>query len=246
MAVSHTPVSIVVLDDDESLRERLLLPELRDHGFDPVGAASAAAFYRVLLQQRFDLALLDIGLPDEDGVSVAGHLRELRPDIGIVMLTGNGDRDNHLRSLVRGADAFLPKPVDIDILMATLRQLARRLAARHGAGPAAPAAAATPDPGLGRWTLEAEGWCLVAPNGTVLALTVPERELMRGLIRARGEPVLREDLIRTLVRDGDVHDFDPRRLDMLVHRLRRKVEGAVGETPFPLLSARGLGYLFAG
>lgn len=239
---------VAVLEDDEGLREHLLLPELREHGFSPIGAGTAAELYRKLLQQRFDLALLDIGLPDEDGVSVAGHLRQLFPRIGIVMLTGHRDRDSHLQSLLKGADAYLPKPVDVDILMATLHRLARRVAAPPPVdAPAAPATPGAPAGVPGPWQVDADGWCLVAPGGAVLALTVSERELMRGLMRHRGEPVRREELIRRLVRDGDIHDFDPRRLDMLVHRLRRKVEVAVGpDQAFPLLAARGVGYVFAG
>lgn len=248
MSRNDAMLRIAVLEDDESLRERLLLPELRDHGFAPTGAGCASELYRNLLRQSFDLALLDIGLPDEDGVSVAGHLRQLFPQIGIVMLTGHDDRDSHLKSLVKGADAYLPKPVDIDILMATLHCLARRVGARPpAAARAAPELPGTSPGGLGPWQVDADGWCLVAPNGAVLALTVTERELMRGLMRHRGEPVRREELIRLLAQDDDIHDFDPRRLDMLVHRLRRKVDVAVGPAhPFPLLSARGVGYVFAG
>ncbi|MCD9027968.1 response regulator transcription factor [Luteimonas sp. BDR2-5] len=244
---SGTAIRVAVLDDDDSLRERILLPELREHGFDAFGAATAAGLYRSMLRDRFDVALLDIGLPDEDGVSVAGHLREAYPYIGIVMLTGNRDRDSHLQSLVSGADAFLPKPVDIDILMATLHRLVKRMAAaREPLQPAAPgqrpAAAGTP----GQWRLDADGWCLSAPGGEALALTMQERDLMQRLMATPGEPVRREDLIAALVRAGDIHDFDPRRLDMLVHRLRRKVANLVGASPpFPLLVARGIGYLFA-
>ncbi|MGY1411138.1 MULTISPECIES: response regulator transcription factor [unclassified Luteimonas] len=242
MSRPASTLRVAVLEDDASLRDNLLLPELREHGFAPVGAASAAELYRNLLQHRFDLALLDIGLPDEDGVSVAGHLRELLPDIGIVMLTGNQQRASHLQALVNGADAFLPKPVDIDILMATLHCLARRLRApsAHGREP-------TEHGGSSPWRLESDGWCLAAPTGTLLALTVLERELMRRLLDARGEAVSRDQLVQALARGGDVHDFDPRRLDMLVHRLRRKVAGTVGSAAqFPLLAARGVGYLFAG
>lgn len=234
---------IVVLEDDERLREHILLPKLRERGFDPIGVASAAELYRSMLQYRFDLALLNIDLPGEDGVSVAGHVSELLPDIGIVMLTGNYDRDDHLQALRKGADAFLTKPVDVDILIATLHRLARRRKPKSVGGDRE----CKTKSAFGQWLLDADGWCLVAPGGAVLALTLLERRLMRGLLRMPGEPVGREELIQALVVEGDVHDFDPRRLDMLVHRLRRKVDSTVGSTPpFPLLAARGVGYLFAG
>lgn len=235
-------ISIAVLEDDDSLRENILLPELREHGFDAVGAGDAAALYRQMLLRRFDLSLLDIGVPGEDGLSVAAHLRQNFPDIGIVMLTGDTDRRSHLQALANGADTFLPKPVDTDILMATLHRLAKRLGALREADAPMPSRSVR----TGAWTLEADGWCLAAPDGKVLALTLQERRLMLCLAAGTpGEPVRREDIIAALATDEDASQFDPRRLDMLVHRLRRKVERTVGETPvFPLLAARGAGYLF--
>jgi len=74
----------------------------------------------------------------------------------------------------------------------------------------------------GRWRLETNDWCLVAPNGTLLALTAPERCVLQLLFAAAGEPVEREALVTALA--GSDRDFDARRLDALVHRLRRKAE----------------------
>lgn len=223
-------LQLAVLEDDVDLREGILLPGLRDYGFAVTGAASAAELYRHLLKQRFDIVVLDIGLPDEDGVTVARHLRELS-GMGIVMLTGNHGRRDHLRALEMGADAYLNKPVDIDVLAATLRSLQRRLAAR----PATNGSVAT------GWQLDTGGWCLVAPGGITLTLTVPERQLLVALFDADGQAVAREALIAAL--SDNVYDFDPHRLEMLVHRLRRKSLDA-GAGPLPLLTARGAGYLF--
>ena len=233
---THTPpvvaLQLAVLEDDVDLREGILLPGLRDYGFEVTGAASAAELYRHLLKQRFDIVVLDIGLPDEDGVTVARHLRELS-GMGIVMLTGNHGRRDHLRALEVGADAYLNKPVDIDVLAATLRSLQRRLAP--------PPAAAHGSARTG-WQLDTGGWCLVAPGGVTLTLTVPERQLLVALFDANGQAVAREALIATL--SDNVYDFDPHRLEMLVHRLRRKSLDA-GAGTLPLLTARGAGYLFA-
>lgn len=235
-------LSIAVLEDDDSLREQILMPELEDHGFRPMGASTAADLYRMLLQGPVELALLDIGLPDEDGLSVAARLRQAFPEIGIVMLTSNDDRASHLQALTNGADAFLPKPLDPDILMATLHRLARRMRL-----PSASPQAAVARPRAAGWMLEADGWCLVSPQGTLCALTAPERCVMRELDAHRHEPVTREALIGALVSAEEAIEFDPRRLDMLVHRLRRKVSLAVGDgLPFPLIAVRGTGYVFAG
>jgi DNA-binding response OmpR family regulator len=222
---------LAVLEDDEALREAILLPGLRDYGFEVTGAATAAELYRHMLRQRFDIVVLDIGLPDEDGVTVARHLRELS-DVGIVMLTGNRGRRDHLRALDVGADAYLTKPVDLDVLAATLRSLHRRL-------DASPATAN--DDTSARWHLDTGGWCLAAPNGASLTLTAPERQLLAALIEANGQSVSRETLIAAL--SSNVYDFDPHRLEMLVYRLRRKSIDA-GAGPLPLLTSRGEGYLF--
>lgn len=229
-------LQLAVLEDDTELREAILLPGLRDFGFEATGAGTAAELYRHMLRQRFDIVVLDIGLPDEDGVTVARHLRELS-GVGIVMLTGNRGRRDHVRALEVGADAYLSKPVDMEVLAATLHSLRRRLAnPQHGnaANDDTPATAVA-------WHLETDGWCLIAPNGTSLALTAPERQLLTSLIDAGGESVTRETLIAALC--SNVYDFDPHRLEMLVYRLRRKSIDA-GAGPLPLLTSRGAGYLF--
>ncbi|HET6553559.1 MAG TPA: response regulator transcription factor [Dyella sp.] len=224
---------IAVLEDDAQLREGIILPGLRYFGFEAVGAGTAAELYRSLLGQRFDMAVLDIGVPDEDGLSVLKHLRDVSR-LGIVMLTANTGTDEHLEALTRGADAFLLKPVNMEILAATLHNVGRRLAAMSSAQPA-------PE-GLGKWRMDTDDWCLVEPGGKILPLTAPERCILRVLIDARGEPVTREQLISALT--SDIYEFDPHRLEMMVFRLRKKAHEAAG-VPLPLLTSRGQGYFLA-
>lgn len=222
-----------MLEDDAQLREGIVIPGLRYFGFQVTGAGSAAELYRHMLSQRFDMVVLDIGLPDESGLSVVKHLREIS-GIGIVMLTGNTGMADHITALTRGADAFLNKPVNIEVLAATLHSVARRLSGAEGVAP--------PVSGLGRWRLDTDDWCLVTPAGQALPLTAPERCILRILMAVRGEPVSREKLIGALT--SDIYEFDPHRLEMMVHRLRRKAQDAAGQ-PLPLLTSRGQGYLFA-
>ncbi|WP_430391245.1 response regulator transcription factor [Dyella sp. 20L07] len=228
---------VAVLEDDATLREDILLPSLRDYGFQVTGAGTAKDLYRQMLGQRFDIAVLDIALPDESGVTVAQHLRELSSDIGIVMLTGNSGRRDHLRALQAGADVYLAKPVDVEVLAVTLHNLNRRIVAPTTSLAQPHPTVSTPQP----WHLDTDGWCLVSPLGVVLALTAPERTLLNALIAAGGKPVEREALIAELC--SDVYDFDPHRLEMLVYRLRRKATDATAES-LPLLTLRGSGYLF--
>jgi len=230
----NTPdaLSIALLEDDLLLRDRILVPKLNRYGFavDPLG--TAAELYERLPQQHYDIVVLDIGLPDEDGFSVTRRLRQLQPELGIVMLTGRSEAPDQIRGLTEGADAYLTKPVDIEVLAATVHSLARRLQS-------AAAESAVPTD----WRLDTHGWCLLSPTGQLIALTKTERRLVERLMRVPGEVVPREELIAALT--DNVHDFDPHRLDSLVHRLRRKVSDRSGDS-LPLVSVHGEGYVMGG
>lgn len=227
-------VSVAVLEDDALLREDILVPGLRAFGFRVSGAGTAGELYRLMLEQAFDLVVLDLGLPDESGLSVITHLRALFAGLGIVVLTGNRGRGDHVRALHGGADAFLRKPADPEILALTLRNLARRLQPVASVPPPRPA-----------WRLESDGWCLLAPDGRIMVLTALERRLMRCLDAQRGQAVEREALVSAL--EADTGEFDLHRLEMLIHRLRRKATRITAEQgpALPLLSSRGMGYLLA-
>ncbi|MBB4594411.1 DNA-binding response OmpR family regulator [Xanthomonas arboricola] len=225
---------IAVLEDDDVLRDDILIPGLQEFGFSVSGAGTAGALYRLMLEQTFDMVVLDLGLPDESGLSVVAHLRSLFNGLGIVVLTGNRARSDHVHALSSGADAFLRKPADPEILALTLRNLARRLRPNDASTAAKPA-----------WRLESDGWCLVAPDARIVVLTSLERCLMRCLDAQRGQAVERDALVAAL--EQHASDFDLHRLEMLIHRLRRKAARitAADAPPFPLLSSRGMGYLLA-
>lgn len=231
---------VIVLEDDPLLRERILMPGLADHGFRVTGSATAAELYRNMLAQRFDIAVLDIGVPDEDGLTVARHLRSIS-DIGIVMLSASQQRGDRIRAMTDGADMFLSKPIDIEVLAASLYSLVRRMQGIATSQATLKPVAAVTAPPRG-WRLETDGWCLLSPRGAVIALSVPERCIMQQLIAMQGTPVSRSALIAALSQDA--YEFDPHRLEMLVYRLRRKASEQSGET-LPLLTARGSGYVFA-
>src|SRR5262245_51042036 len=124
---------IALLEDDPVLRDRILVPGLANFGFAVTGMDTAARLRDLLGSTTFDIVVLDLGLPDADGFSLAGDIRAGYPDIGIVMLTGRGATPDRVRGLSQGADAYLSKPVEIELLAATLHSLARRL---HGPAPA--------------------------------------------------------------------------------------------------------------
>ena len=228
-ADSAKPLQLILLEDDDLLRDRVLAPKLRQFGFDVVTAGCMAELLEVLASVNPDIILLDIGLPDSDGFEVARKLRADTPTAGIVMLTGRTDITDRVRGLTEGADAYLSKPAEIDVLVATLHSVARRLK---------PSTRALED----SWRLSPDAWLLFSPSGGRVTLSKTERQLMEKLMRHRNQVILRESLIGVLT--DDVSTFDPHRLDSLIHRLRRKVLAALGES-LPLDAAHGTGYLLA-
>lgn len=221
---------VAVLEDDAALRDDILLPCLAAHGFEAEGFTRSGELYRRMLVAPFDVVLLDVGLPDEDGLSVARHLRTISP-IGIAVLSGRGDARERIRGLGEAVDIWLSKPVDVGIVAASLASLVRRM--RMAASPSAAEA-------VGGWRLEAGGWRLHAGSGRAVELSRSERCVLQRLFAANGEPVSRDALIIELGESLDT--FDAHRLEMLVHRMRRKVAEALGE-PLPLRSVRGRGYV---
>lgn len=242
MSSAESSSKVAVVEDDPELRDKVLLPSLIDYGFDVEGFESPASLYRRMLAGRFDIVVLDIGLPGESGLSVARHLRSVSSQLGLVILTGSRGRQDQVRALSDGADVYLSKPVDTEILAMTLRSLLRRMSV--SAVDAASAQKAERGSAPVKWRMASDGWCLFSPSGGMLVLTRAERSLMRRLEAAQGEPVGRVDLIAALA--DNTHDFDPHRLDMLVHRLRKKATSIADDAhAFPLLSARGVGYQLA-
>lgn len=227
-APSGRATRVAVVEDNDELREGVLLPELLDAGFDVTGMATALELYRSMLDVHYDLVLLDIGLPDEDGLDIAKRLRSRSPTLGIVMLSGYSAPNDRVVGLALGADAYLTKPADMSEVVATLRNLARRISSEPQAT----------DPVDGRWRLDESGWRLQSPSGGKVPLNLAERQVVGLLAAAEGMPVRREMLIAKLVEN--VHDFDPHRLEVLVHRLRRKC--ANGDEELPLSTVRKIGY----
>lgn len=220
---------LAIVEDDEELREKIMLPALRAAGFNATAFASALQLYRAWVSTPFDLVLLDVGLPDDDGIEIARHLRGLSSSLGIVMYTGHGRTADRVRGLRAGVDAYLVKPADMDEVIETLRNVQERRGNQD--------ASLT---GSSGWSLGRQGWLLSTPSGVAVTLNQAERQIMRILAANPGQPVPRETLIDNLT--SDVEGFDPHRLEMLVYRLRRKCMETAGEA-LPLQAVRGLGYM---
>lgn len=229
-AGADRPLCVALLEDDDVLRDRVLVPGLRRHGLDVRPLRTAAALAALLPEAPVDIVVLDIGLPDSDGFTVTQSLQAAHPGLGIVILSGRGEPPDRLRGLSGGADAYLVKPVEIDILAATIFSLARRLSR-------------APQVVEDGWQLQPDGWCLFAPNGQSMALTGSERHVLQTLWAQRDQLVTREAMLGAAPgRARDESGADPHRLDVLLHRLRRKVLDRTG-LALPLDAVRGEGYV---
>lgn len=220
-------VSVVVAEQDPRLLEEQLLPGLQAHGFETAGVGSAAALYRSLMGDRYDLVVLGKELPDEDGLAVARHLRR-HSSLGIAMLMERRLSRDHAEVFHAGADVCFIKPIETDVLAASLRSLATRIEASPFRSPRE------------AWSLRADGWQLLAPGGGALALSMPERIVLRRLFGSTRTPVPRAVLLEELL--GAIGDFDPAGFERVMHRLRRRVQRRTG-LPLPLTVIRGTGYL---
>lgn len=217
---------MTLVEDDVELRDAILVPALRAAGCSVAVAGSAAEFYRTMVERSPEIVVLDVSLPDQSGFDVARHLRA-NSAVGIVILTGRATTADRVRGLDLGADAYLTKPVDAEVLCSTVRSVARRL---DPSPPQQPPA----------WSLGADGWRLVSPQGSAIDLGAAERQLLQLLFAAPNTTVQREKLIAALTEDTNA--FDPHRLDMVMHRLRRKLADG-GMPPLPLHTVRGVGYV---
>ena len=239
-ATAPDKLRVFLVEDTDDLREELVFG-LSALGLDVSGFSDATALYRALSVKDCDIVVIDVGLPGEDGFSIAEHLRR-NPALGLVFLTARATLDDRLRGLGLGADAYLAKPVDVRELAATLRALDRRLSMR-AATPLAPNDMMTP---IARqhsacWTLTPGAWALRNPQGGELPISESERRLLKIMMAAAGQVVKRETLIAEFEQDDDA--YDPHRLDAVISRLRKRTEQA-GLGNLPLQSNRGTGYVF--
>jgi DNA-binding response OmpR family regulator len=233
------PPHVLIVDDDASLRADLA-EYLTDQGFR-CDAADSAETMRAMLRGglRPDLIVLDVMLPGATGLEAARQLRE-SSDVGVLMLTHLDGGEHHLAGLRSGADAFLPKTADLDLIEATLRGIYRRLAQPVASPSEAGPLASLRDEG---WSLDPATWTLVTPAGKRVGLTMAEKGFLSPLMANRATPVDRTTLVRAMGKEDS--ETNRRNLDTLARRLRRKVESQTG-TPLPLASVYGEGYVFTG
>ncbi|MEL7149384.1 MAG: response regulator [Pseudomonadota bacterium] len=225
---------LLIVDDDERIRG-LLQKFLIRNGFLVSSARDAAHADRILSGLDFDMIVLDVMMPGEDGVSYCKRLRAERDDLPILLLTAKGDTQDRILGLEAGADDYLPKPFEPKELLLRINSILRRV-------PAQDPAEVTPKMlSLGSLRYDVEKGTMW--NGdTPVRLTATEAQLMRIFSTCPGEPLSRSKLVEDLGRDGG--QAQERAVDVQITRLRRKLE-VDPKQPRYLQTVRGAGYMLA-
>jgi DNA-binding response OmpR family regulator len=227
---------VLVVDDDRSIRE-MLADYLSAAGYEVVLAEDGAAMRSELERAAPDVVLLDLKLPQEDGLSLARFLRE-RYDVGIIMVTGAGGVVDRIVGLEVGADDYVAKPFDPRELLARIKSVMRRMTAHPAStGPAEPQRSVP----FGRCRLDLASHRLFAPDGAEIPMTSMEFDLLKVFAENPGKALSR-DRILTLTKNREWDPYD-RSIDIRVARLRRKLESGPDDPPV-IRTVRGVGYMF--
>jgi two-component system phosphate regulon response regulator OmpR len=232
----HGPPKILIVDDDPRLRD-LLRRYLGDNGFTVVTADSAQSMNRLWLRERYDLLILDLMMPGEDGLSVMRRLRGANDKTPIVMLTAKGEDVDRIVGLEMGADDYLPKPFNPRELLARINAVLRRRAPDDA--PGAPSADTEPV-AFGDFVLDLTTRTLTR-NGEDVPLTTGEFAVLKAFARHPRVPLSREKLME-MARGREYEAFD-RSLDVQISRLRKLVEPDPSK-PRYIQTVWGLGYVF--
>jgi DNA-binding response OmpR family regulator len=237
---------IVVVDDEQPARE-MVGDYLRMHGFSVSLCDGGASLRNTIGQQMPDLIVLDLNMPEEDGLSIIRDLKQ-RTTVPVIMLTATASAIDRVVGLELGADDYLAKPCELRELLARIRSVLRR----SGAGqlPAGqPAAAAPSSPAVDRarvrfgtkW-LDHDAQALRDDDGNEHPLTASEYGLLK-VFAANPKRVLSRDRLLELANARDADAFD-RAIDLRIMRIRRKIEPDPAR-PSVIRTVRGGGYLFS-
>jgi two-component system phosphate regulon response regulator OmpR len=230
---------IVVVDDEQGIRETLE-EYLTLQGYRVTCADGGEALRSIVEEHDIDLVVLDITMPGEDGLSLARFLRETR-EVGIIMLTAAGGVVDRIVGLEMGADDYLAKPVDLRELLARVKAVLRRSAAK-GAAPGEAGGAPVSEARFGDCRLDLDAHKLFDTEGAEIPITSMEFDLLKAFAEHPNR-VLSRDQLLDMAHNRDWEPFD-RSIDIRIARIRRKVERDPAK-PQIIKTVRGAGYLFA-
>ena len=215
----------LLLAEDDALLADALSTQLRGAGFEVQHAPNGAVADFLLEREPHDIAVLDLGLPMLDGLSVLHKVRQRQPDLPVLLLTARDSLDDRVSGLQAGADDYVTKPFDFPELLARLQALLRRSQRRLGEASQ-----------VGRLALD-EGARRATVAGEPIELSGREWTLLSLLVQQQGKVVTKEQIHAVWSDESEVGGGNA--IEVYVHRLRRKTEGS----GVNIRTVRGIGYL---
>jgi two-component system, OmpR family, response regulator len=219
----------LLLAEDDAILADALVAQFGAAGFTVEHAPNGAVAEYLLARQDFDAAVIDIGLPMVDGLTVLKRARAAKPALPVLILTALDGLDDRVAGLNAGADDYLTKPFDFPELEARIRALLRRARVPQAAGPQSEMARLAVDRDARR----------VLVDGSAVDLSPREFDLLDLLLANRNKVVGKDQITQAWADDRGEAPAAPGMIEVYIHRLRRKLEGSgVG-----IRTVRGLGYL---
>lgn len=232
----NTRTSILLVEDDAEISQ-LITQYLEKHDMDVVAVSNSEAMDQALSNRAFDLLLLDLNLPGEDGFSICRRVRA-QQSLPIIIVTAKAEDVDKILGLEMGADDYVVKPFNSRELLARIRAVLRRADTQSRVGASPP-----------RQTYHFAGWRMellsrevVSPRGIKVAMTGAEFDLLHALCENPNRVLTRDQLIN--LTHGPTSGPFERSVDVLISRLRQKLEKDP-KNPAIILTVRSEGYLFA-
>jgi DNA-binding response OmpR family regulator len=223
---------VLTIEDDTAIR-RGIVDALRFAGYETLEAGRGRQGLELATTAEIDLVLLDLVLPECDGMEILGRVRSLRPTLPVIVLTARGDESDRVRGLRDGADDYIVKPFSVRELLARVEAVLRRSAERPSDIARVPIPHGLID--LARREVQ-------LPGGRRTELSEREVELVRYLAGNSGRAITREELLANVWRISP-KGLSTRTIDMHIVRLREKLGDDPAE-PETILTVRGQGYMF--
>ncbi len=236
-------IKVLLVEDDPDLRDSVV-EWMELHGTPVTAVRNAAEFYQALPTGQFHVAIIDVGLPDQEGYVLAEYARA-NTRMGIIILTARSTLDDKLRGYQSGADLFMVKPVDCRELAAVVHSMGARVLVATAASTVAPRAASVAPASSAsaeQWHFSATLWELRLGDSAAVTLSQKELQLMDLLAAQPGTAVQKRAILARLYQRDDYSSS--RSLDTLVRRLRAKTFNQLG-VELPLRTVHAVGYCFA-
>ncbi len=223
---------VVVVEDDARLLNNVV-EILNMENYYAKGAACALDFFQLMVTECFDVAIVDVGLPDKSGFEIVEYLRS-NTKMGVIILTARENIKDKVKGYKCGADYYFVKPVESRELLAAINNIFLRIKV------------CSPSEGYllpdGKWGFNVKTRVLMSPNGTQVELTLKEQAFIECLSSANGHPVTRKNILMALGYNIE-GPYGNRSLDVMIVRLRKKIKQITG-CDSPIKTVRSFGYSF--